>query len=360
MHPEFWNGKKVMVTGHTGFKGSWLSLWLQQLGAYVIGYSLPPPTCPNLFNIAQVENSDAMISVTGDVRDLDHLKSFVAEQEPEIVIHLAGQSLVRYSYENPIETYSTNVMGTVNILEAVRHSEDVRVVLVATSDKCYRNREWVWGYREHEPMGGYDPYSSSKSCAELVTEAYRESYWSKAENLRRPIAVASVRAGNVVGGGDWSRDRLVPDVLNAFMAYRPARIRHPTAVRSWQHVLEPLSGYLTLAEQLWEDGAMFAEAWNFGPDENDAKPVSWIVDNLATLWGASACWEVDMRSHTHEAGYLKLDSSKARTRLGWSPKLPLAVALEWIIEWYRCYQKEGDLRSITLTQILKYQNTMCI
>jgi CDP-glucose 4,6-dehydratase len=346
MNPVFWKTKKVLITGHTGFKGSWLSLWLQNLGADVIGCSLQPPTHPNLFKIAHV--ADKMNSITGDVRDLKHLMSCFAENKPEIIIHMAAQSLVRPSYDDPIETYSTNVMGTVNLLEAVRHTDSVKVVIIVTSDKCYENQEWLWGYRENEPMGGHDPYSNSKGCAELVTSAYRNSYFNE------KVAVASVRAGNVIGGGDWAKDRLIPDIINAFMENRSVMIRYPNAIRPWQHVLEPLNGYLMLAEQLWNKGESFAEGWNFGSDEQDAKPVSWIADRLVQLWGKNAGWECDSAHHPHEANYLKLDCSKAKNSLKWSPKLSLETALEWIIEWYQSYHQGDDMREVTENQINRY------
>jgi len=354
INSDFWKGKKVLVTGHTGFKGSWLSLWLQNLGANVTGYSLPPPTNPNLFEIAHV--ADKMNSIIGDVRDLEHLISCFAENKPEIIIHMAAQSLVRVSYDNPVETYSTNVMGTVNVLEAVRHTDSVKVVIIVTSDKCYENQEWVWGYRENEPMGGHDPYSNSKGCAELVTSAYRQSYFDAERYPLHGVAVASTRAGNVIGGGDWAKDRLISDIVNAFMEKRPVMIRHPNAIRPWQHVLEPLHGYLMLAERLWEKGPIFAEGWNFGPNEQDAKPVSYVVDRLAQLWGKDAYWKNDASPHPHEANYLKLDCSKAKSRLKWLPKLSLGTALEWIIEWYQSYCQNEDMRSVTENQINRYQN----
>jgi CDP-glucose 4,6-dehydratase len=350
INPVFWKGKKVLVTGHTGFKGSWLALWLQNLGANVTGYSLPPPTNPNLFELAHV--ADKMNSIIGDVRDLKPIISCVAETE--IVIHLAAQSLVRASYDNPVETYSTNVMGTVNILEATRHSDTVKAVIIITSDKCYKNQEWVWGYRENEPMGGQDPYSNSKGCAELVTEAYRHSYFDTERYPQHGVAVASARAGNVIGGGDWAKNRLIPDIVNAFMEKRSVMIRHPNAIRPWQHVLEPLHGYLMLAERLWEKGPAFAEGWNFGPNEPDAKPVSYIVDKMAQLWGKEACWKNDASVHPHEANSLKLDCSKAKNRLKWQPKLPLKTALEWVIEWYQSYSQNEDMRNVTENQINRY------
>jgi CDP-glucose 4,6-dehydratase len=354
MNAEFWKGKQVLVTGHTGFKGSWLALWLQALGAEVIGYSLPPPTQPSLFELAQV--ASGITSITGDIRDFEFLKKVISERNPEVVIHLAAQSVVRHSYENPLETYSTNVMGTVNLLEAIRQLQLPCVVVTITSDKCYENKNWVWGYRENEPLGGHDPYSSSKACAELVAAAFRESYFRGDGSARPPVMVASGRAGNVIGGGDWTQDQLVPDIMRAFVSERPVRIRNPHAVRPWQFVLEPLRGYLLLAEHLWNHGLKYAEGWNFGPYEEDAQPVSWIVQNISTLWGNGARWEMDQGIHLHEDHILKLDISKARSRLGWSPKIRLDRAVEWVVEWYRAYQEGKDLRAITKAQIERYEN----
>ncbi len=354
MIPEFWQNKKVLVTGHTGFKGSWLSLWLQSLGANVIGYALNPPTQPSLFEIASIARG--MTSITGDVRDLAKLQSVMAQYQPQIVIHMAAQPIVRYSYENPIETYTTNVIGTANLLEAVRHTESVKVVVSITSDKCYENKEWMWGYRENEVMGGKDPYSSSKGCAELIINAYRHSYFSPQNYSAHGVALASVRAGNVIGGGDWAKDRLIPDIIRAIQAKQPVLIRNPHATRPWQHVLEPLNGYLTVAEHLWEKGVKYAEAWNFGPNDDDAKPVSWIVKRLTNLWGGGASWHLDQKEHPHEDHYLKLDCSKAKTLLSWGPKLSLAVTLEWIVEFYQGYLQSKDMRKLTQEQILRFQN----
>jgi len=354
MNGEFWKGKKVLVTGHTGFKGSWLSLWLQRLEADVVGYALPPPTKPNLFEIAHVV--EGMTSIEGDIRDLENLKSIIYRYQPEIVIHMAAQSLVHYSYNNPVETYATNVMGTVNVLEAVRKSESVRVVVCVTSDKCYENKEWLWGYRENEPMGGRDPYSSSKGGAELVIAAYRNSYFPVEMYQRHGVAVASSRAGNVIGGGDWAKDRLIPDIITALIENRPVIIRNPNGIRPWQFVLEPVSGYLLLAEGLWVRGPHFAQSWNFGPNDEEVKPVSWIVEYLTKLWGDGACWELNSVQHPHEDNYLKLDCSKAKGLLGWSPKLRLSTTLEWIVEWYSGYQQKKNMRHLTEAQITSYEN----
>jgi len=352
VNPIFWNGKRVLLTGHTGFKGSWLSIWLQSMGAQVVGYALAPPTNPSLFEVAEVGNS--MTSIIGDIRDLEHLRKVFDEHKPEIVIHMAAQPLVRYSYVEPVETYSTNVMGTVNLLEAVRSTSSVRSVVNVTTDKCYENREWAWGYRENEPMGGYDPYSSSKGCAELVTAAYRNSYFNPEKYKIHGVAIASARAGNVIGGGDWAEDRLLPDIMRAIIQCKPVKIRNPHAIRPWQHVLEPLSGYLVLAQKLYENGAIFAEGWNFGPNDEDAKTVKWIVEKLTVSWGDGANWVLDDGDKPHEAHYLKLDCSKSRGRLGWQPKWCLNEALEKIVDWQKCYQQGADMRTVTLDQIEVY------
>lgn len=353
MNPAFWQGKRVFLTGHTGFKGSWLSLWLQDAGAVLTGYALEPPTQPCLFELAEV--ASGMHSVIGDVRNAEALAQALREAQPDIVIHMAAQPLVRYSYQHPVETYATNVMGTVHLLEAVRHTSGVKAVVNVTTDKCYENREWAWGYRENEPMGGYDPYSNSKGCAELVTAGYRSSFFNPADYARHGIAVATARAGNVIGGGDWAQDRLIPDILNAFEIGKAVEIRNPQAIRPWQHVLEPLRGYLTLAERLYNDGPAFAEAWNFGPNDDDAKSVGWIVETLAGLWGPEARWQFDAGEHPHEATYLKLDISKARQRLHWQPALRLTEALQYIVAWSKQRQSGADLRRFTLQQIQHYQ-----
>jgi CDP-glucose 4,6-dehydratase len=353
MTPIFWKDKRVLLTGHTGFKGSWLSLWLQSMGAKVVGYALAPPTAPSLFEVAEVGKD--MTSIFGDIRDLEKLREVFTQYRPEIVIHMAAQPLVRYSYQNPIDTYSTNVMGTVNVLEAVRTTPGVRAVVNITTDKCYENREWVWGYREDEPMGGYDPYSNSKGCAELVSSAYRSSFFNATGYANHGVALATARAGNVIGGGDWAQDRLIPDILTAFEQGKRVNIRNPNAVRPWQHVLEPLRGYLTLAELLFAHGPCFAEGWNFGPNAEDAKPVSWIVEQMAQMWGNGAQWELDVGEHPHEANYLKLDISKARNRLNWQPYFNLNDALNLIINWAKKREKGANVRELTLDQIRAYQ-----
>jgi CDP-glucose 4,6-dehydratase len=352
MDTNFWRGKRVLLTGHTGFKGSWLSLWLQSLGAEVTGYALAPSTNPSLFEVAHV--GKGMRSVIGDVRNLDRLVEVFSEHQPQIIFHMAAQPLVRYSFEHPVETFATNVMGTVNVLEAARHTSGLRVLVNVTSDKCYENREWAWGYREIDPMGGYDPYSSSKGCAELVTSAYRRSYFGVSGADRSGVALASARAGNVIGGGDWAEDRLIPDFMRSIIAARPVIIRNPKAIRPWQHVLEPLRGYLILAERLWTSGSEYAEAWNFGPNDDDAKPVEWIVERLTRLWGEGAQWQIDNRQHPHEANYLKLDISKSRMSLSWTPRWTLDDALVQVVEWYRAWQTGQNMRGICLQQINAY------
>ena len=354
MNRAFWKGKRVLVTGHTGFKGSWLSLWLQLLGADVLGYALPPPTNTSMYEIARV--ADGMTSVIGDIRDLEHIKTTIAEYRPEIVFHLAAQPLVRHSYKDPVETYSTNVMGTVSLLESIRNSATTRVVVNITTDKCYENKGWVWGYRENDTLGGHDPYSSSKACAELVISSYRRSYFSHEAYDQHRVAIASARAGNVVGGGDWARDRLIPDIIIAVMENRPAVIRSPSATRPWQFVLEPLYGYISLAERLWAHGPQFAQAWNFGPNNDESKPVSWIAEFLTQLWGDGASWTLDLAQHPYEEKHLTLDSSKAESLLAWSTKISLSTTLDWIVEWYRAYKQNEDMHHLSNVQITRYEN----
>lgn len=351
MNPSFWQGRRVFLTGHTGFKGGWLCIWLQSLGAELTGFALEPNTEPNLFTVAKV--GQGMHSVIGDIRDLDALQIAMRQAQPNIVIHMAAQPLVRFAYAKPLETYATNVMGTAHVLEATRRSGSARAVVNVTTDKCYENREWEWGYRENEPLGGFDPYSSSKACSELISSAYRRSFLQ-----REGIALATARAGNVIGGGDWAEDRLVPDMLRAFAQREPAIIRNPDAIRPWQHVLEPLSGYLTLAERLCSDGERWAQAWNFGPLDADARPVRWLADKLATLWHSDASWQQNSGSdQPHEAHFLKLDVSKARSQLGWSPRWGLPHTLAAVVDWHKAWLHEQDMKSFCLKQINDYQCT---
>jgi CDP-glucose 4,6-dehydratase len=353
MKPEFWRGRRVFITGHTGFKGSWLSLWLQQLGAQVTGYALNPPTSVNLFEEAHV--AKGMSSIIGDIRNSVELNQALQSSQPEVIFHLAAQALVRDSYADPVNTFGTNVMGTVCLFEAVRRTASVRAVVNVTTDKCYENKEWLWGYREEEPLGGHDPYSSSKACSEIVTSSYRRSFFSEHANTTQQVFLASARAGNVIGGGDWSKDRLVPDALTAFMYKKPVEIRFPNAIRPWQHVLEPLSGYLTLAEALFSDqGERFAQAWNFGPCDDDAQSVKWIVEQLVRLWADGAQWTLNESPQPHEAHYLKLDISKARHLLGWMPRTRLLEALAMTTNWTKAYHSGQSSRALCLSQIQQF------
>jgi CDP-glucose 4,6-dehydratase len=349
LDPAFWQHRRVLLTGHTGFKGAWLSLWLQLLGAELTGFSRGVPTEPSLYALARV--GDGMRDeVEADIRDFEAVRRAVVDARPEVVIHMAAQPLVRRSFDDPRETYETNVMGTVNVLEAVRVAEGTRVVVNITTDKCYENREWEWGYRENEPMGGHDPYSSSKGCSELVTAAYRRSFFADPDGAR----LASARAGNVIGGGDWGTGRLVPDLMRSALASTPLRVRNPNSVRPWQHVLNPLSGYLRLAEALWEQPQL-AGGWNFGPADDDVRPVRWIVERVRDRWPGGLQWEHDAGPHPHEAHYLKLDSSRARIHLGWQPTIDLAGALERIVDWYSELVGGGDMAAITRDQIEDFQ-----
>ena len=349
MNPSFWLGKRVFLTGHTGFKGGWLSLWLQSMGAEVHGYALNPPTETNLFTLAVVDKGMAS-SAIADIRDLEKLSKAMKAAQAEIVFHLAAQPLVRHSYLDPLETYGVNVMGTVNLLESVRQTPGVKAVVNVTTDKCYENQEWMWAYRENEPMGGYDPYSSSKGCSELVTAAYRRSFLEPAG-----IALASARAGNVIGGGDWAVDRLIPDFLRALDAGEILRIRDPLATRPWQHVLEPLSGYLMLAERLFTDGLDYAEAWNFGPSDDDACTVQWILERLIEV-RKDVKWQQEGIPQAHEAHHLKLDSSKARTLLSWQPRWKVHNALQETLEWHHAWRNGQDMKSFSLAQVAAYQS----
>lgn len=349
----FWRNKKVFLTGHTGFKGGWLSLWLSSMGAKVIGYALAPNTEPNLFGVLGVEELIEKSHI-GDIRDLAALQKAMMEAAPDVVIHMAAQPLVRYSYVNPVDTYATNVMGTVHVLESARKTPSVRATVVVTTDKCYENKEWPWGYRENEPMGGYDPYSNSKGCAELVTSAYRQSYFSSPSSNNK---VASARAGNVIGGGDWSLDRLIPDAIKAFEENQPLRIRNPLATRPWQHVLEPLSGYLLLAQALFsQNGDQYASSWNFGPLDYDNREVREVAELLISKWGQSVRWEKEGSEQPHEAHHLKLDCSKARAQLGWIPKWNLEIGTQKIVEWQKAFLAKENMQEVSLSQIYQYMN----
>lgn len=352
INSQFWAGKKVFLTGHTGFKGSWLSLWLQKMGANVKGFALIPPSKPSMFQELNIEIG--MESEIGDIRDYKVLCKSIELFKPEIVIHMAAQPLVRLSYSEPVETYHTNVMGTVHLLDAIRHVGGVKAVVNITSDKCYENKEWPWGYREDEPKGGYDPYSNSKGCAELVADAFRNSFFNSKNYGVHGCALASVRAGNVIGGGDWADDRLIPDTIRAFEHGQTVKIRSPQAIRPWQHVLEPLSGYLLTAQLLWQEGSSFAEGWNFGPNDDDAKPVEWIVEHLTKYWGDGVSWSLDGEIHPHEAGYLKLDCSKAKMRMGWKPRWHLDETLARIVAWHKAFLAGQDMKAYTLNEIEEY------
>lgn len=353
MSLSFWVGKRVFLTGHTGFKGSWLSLWLQSLGAEVTGYALKPPTNPNLFEVASVEKG--MHSIIGDIRDLDTLKKAMKESNPDILIHMAAQPLVRYSYANPVETYATNVMGTVHVLEAVRDNKNIKAILNVTSDKCYENKEVNRGYKEDDPMGGFDPYSNSKGCAELVASAYRNSFFNINKYHEHGVALATARAGNVIGGGDWAEDRLIPDFMRAIQAKQKVFIRNPHAIRPWQHVLEPLQGYLMLCQKFYENGPNFSQSFNFGPNEKDVKNVEWIAEHLVKTWGEGAVYEVTSNiSSFHEAHFLKLDCTRARTQLSWRPKWNINKALDKICAWHKAHLNGEDMHHYSLNDIKLY------
>jgi CDP-glucose 4,6-dehydratase len=347
---EFWKGKRVFLTGHTGFKGSWLALWLHSLGAIVKGYALSPPTDPSLFNEAKIDS--IIDSQIGDIRDQDLLHESITTFNPDILIHMAAQPLVRYSYDAPIETYEVNVIGTAKVLEAARSCSNLKAIVNITTDKCYENDGRSEGYKESDPMGGHDPYSSSKGCAELVTSAYRRSFLQD-----QGIGLASVRAGNVIGGGDWADDRLIPDILRSFEKNEPVVIRNPKATRPWQHVLEPLSGYLVLAQKLYGEQDKYAEGWNFGSNETDVRPVDWILDKMIIKW-LNSSWELDQNSNPHEAVFLKLDISKAESKLGWKPVWELNQTLEKIIDWHKAWLNKEDMQTICLAEIEEYMRDM--
>jgi len=359
LNPEFWRRKRVLLTGHTGFKGSWLSLWLQDLGADVLGYALGPPTDPSLYVLADVQRG--MQSVAGDILDLDHLRRVFREFQPRIVFHLAAQPLVRRSYADPVGTYSTNVLGTAHVLEAARHTGGVEAMVVVTSDKCYEHTGDTRPFRETDRLGGFDPYSSSKAGAELVTAAFRQSFFNPGQpssGTGARAGIATARAGNVIGGGDWGADRLVPDVMRAALGGGELRIRNPHAVRPWQHVLDPLCGYLMLAEKLCEDPRGFSQAWNFGPEEAQPLPVSALLERIGSLLGFAVDWRIDGGEHPHEAGCLRLDCTKARTQLGWKQQWNLNAALEATVNWYKTYPSHPDIRSLTERQIQSFQSTL--
>ena len=351
---SIWQGKRVFITGHTGFKGGWLALWLTQLGAEVRGYALAPETTPDLFTEARI--ADKIDDVRGDIRDGQALDAAMKSFQPEVVFHLAAQPLVRLSYADPLLTYETNVIGTARVLDAVRRTPSVRAVVSVTTDKVYENPETGEAFKETDRLGGYDPYSSSKACAELVTAAFRQSYFPLDRYADHRVAIATARAGNVIGGGDWAVDRLIPDLVRGFLAGKPVPIRRPQAIRPWQHVLEPVDGYLKLAECLLSpDATRFAKAFNFGPADEDARPVAWIADHLAKAWGAGASWFLDGDPSVHEAAYLKLDATRAHTELRWTPRLRLAEALDWLTEWYQAQAAGADVQALTLEQIVRYR-----
>ncbi len=352
--PNLWHNRRVFLTGHTGFKGGWLALWLASKGAHVRGYSLDPCTTPNLFTEARI--GSVIEDIRGDIRNATTLNEALTSFAPEVVFHLAAQPLVRYSYDDPIGTFETNVLGTARVLDAVRRTPSVRAVVSVTTDKCYENKEWLWGYRETDPLGGYDPYSSSKACAEIVSAAFRQSYFPVDRIADHHCAIATARAGNVIGGGDWSTDRLIPDLVRGFLAGEPVRIRRPHAIRPWQHVLEPVLGYIQLAEHLLSpSAARYATAFNFGPSDDDAQTVGWIVSRMVQHWGDNASWILDEDPSVHEAGYLKLDASRARAELAWHPRLQLHTTLHWLVDWYKAWQSGTDMHRFTLDQIAAYE-----
>lgn len=352
----FYKHKTVLVTGHTGFKGSWISMWLKRLGAKVIGYALDPPTMPSLYNLCKV--NDMVTNIKGDVRDYEHLHWAIKNYQPEIVFHLAAQALVRRSYQEPLATYATNIMGTANLLEAMRKSPVVKAAVVVSSDKCYENQEWLWGYRENDPIGGSDPYSSSKGCTELIAGAYLKSYFPAAQYGKHGMAIATARAGNVIGGGDWAKDRIIPDCVRAFIEQKPVSIRSPHAIRPWQHVLEPLGGYLLLAQKLYQSGSDYTGAWNFGPRDDDIKTVKWLVQYISGLWGEANSWITDEGSHPYEANYLMLDCSRAQKQLGWRAQWNLELALGKTVQWYKAYYSHADMLKISLEQIAAYERQL--
>lgn len=348
-----WSGRRVFLTGHTGFKGSWLAIWLAKRRAIVRGFSLAPETDPNLFSLAAV--AEMLNHVQGDIRNYDHLASSLTEFAPEVVFHLAAQPLVRQSYADPLGTYATNILGTANVLESVRRTPSVRAVICVTTDKCYENKEWIWPYRETDRLGGHDPYSSSKACAEIVAAAYRSSFFEAGKAAEGRIRLATARAGNVIGGGDWSQDRLIPDLVRGFCSGQPVRIRRPHSVRPWQHVLEPLCGYITLGEFLLQNDLDCASAFNFGPEDGEVWSVEQIANHLCTAWGEGGVWVRDPEEGVHEASMLRLDSSKARAQLGWRPRLNTRDSIQWTLDWYQRWHRGENMRDFTLRQIEQYE-----
>lgn len=353
--PGIFKNKTILITGHTGFKGSWMCLFLNMLGAKVCGFALSPPTNPSLYEVARVE--EEVKSYIGNIQDYTLLHGVINEIKPDAIIHMAAQALVRESYQNPLETYLTNVIGTANLLQAVRFEKSVKAIVNVTTDKCYENREWEWGYRETDTLGGYDPYSNSKGCSELVTASFRNSFFNPELYHEHGVAIATARAGNVIGGGDWASDRLIPDFLRAISKGEKVIIRNPLAIRPWQHVLEPLTGYLYLLQMLLLKGTEYGEAWNFGPRDSDAKNVEWIISSICNLWGENASYEPDKNAHPHEARSLKLDCSKANSRLNWYPKWNIKTSLKNIVDWHKAYSRNDDMKMICNRQIEDYMNT---
>lgn len=352
VNKDFWKNKRVLITGHTGFKGSWLCLLLSEMESNIFGYALDPPTTPSLFNEAKLEG--LVSSYICDIRNYHKLLEIVQQCRPEIVFHMAAQPIVRESYNNPVDTYSVNVIGTVNLLEAIRHTPGVKAIVNVTTDKCYENKEWHWGYRENDPLGGHDPYSSSKACSELVTSSFRNSYFNLCDYFKHGVGIASARAGNVIGGGDWAKDRLIPDFMSSMIKGEEVKIRSPYAVRPWQHVLDPLTGYMVLAERLYTNGPAYSEAWNFGPDDSESKSVEWIVNRFTDLWGKGFTYTIDQNPHPHEASYLKLDCSKAKAKLEWLPFWDIDTALQCTVEWYKAWINKNNMRKFTINQIIDY------
>lgn len=351
-----WQGRRVFLTGHTGFKGSWLALWLSKRGAQIRGYALAPCTEPNLFNLASV--GTVVEDVRGDVRDYAKLEASMTEFGPEVVFHLAAQPIVRRSYADPVGTYGTNIMGTVHVLQAIRKTPNVRAVVCVTTDKCYQNQEWIWPYRESDPLGGHDPYASSKACAEIISAAYRSSFFPIERLHEHHVALATARAGNVIGGGDWSEDRLIPDLVRGFRSAQPVLIRRPDAIRPWQHVLESLQGYMMLAQELLAQPARFASAYNFGPSDEEVWPVERIANKFVGIWGKGASWIRDFVPSVHEDRVLRLDASKARVELGWEPKLKIETALDWTMAWYRAWNEGTGMREFTEKQVAEYEKLL--